>query len=158
MDIFNWIFIIIMILGFTVIISSILKINKYSNSTPISDIDNHIKQIKETIDQADLAIDDLNLMSEEIFKRFDEKQRQLLFLYEIIEKKKSMSNKIDIKIDENIANQGTYKNKKYIKSHPMADKIKELYDQNMTISDIAKTLNMGKGEVELIIKFGKGNL
>ena len=40
----------------------------------------------------------------------------------------------------------------------MADKIKELHKQNMSVSDIAKVLNIGKGEVELIIKFGDDNL
>ena len=79
MDIFNLIFIFIMILGFMIIILSIIKINKYNNATPISNVDSYIKEMKDTIDQADLAIDDLNLISEQIFKRFDEKQKQLLF-------------------------------------------------------------------------------
>ena len=162
MDIFNWIFIIIMIIGFIIIIISIIKINNYNNAIPISNIDKSIKQIKETIDQADLAIDDLNLLSEQIFKRFDEKQKQLLFLYETIENKKSTSNKVDIKIRENILVDNNYekniKNTNYVNSHPMAHKIKELLDQNMSISDIAKTLNMGQGEVELIINIGKDSL
>ena len=69
MGVFNWIFIFIMVIGFIMIIVSILNINKYNNATPISNIDDYIKKMKNTIDQADLAIDDLNLMSEEIFKR-----------------------------------------------------------------------------------------
>ncbi len=163
MDIFNLIFIFIMVLGFMIIILSILKINKYNNATPISNVDSYIKEMKDTIDQADLAIDDLNLMSEQIFKRFDEKQKQLLFLYETIEKKKAISNsKVDIKIDENVLNKvdikQNNKKSKYISNHPMADKIKELHKQNMSVSDIAKVLNIGKGEVELIIKFGDDNL
>nr|WP_317358271.1 hypothetical protein [uncultured Tyzzerella sp.] len=158
MDLFNLIFIFLMILGFIIIIISIVKLNKYSNSTPISNVDNYIKEMKDTIDQADLAIDDLNLMSEQIFKRFDEKQRQLLFLYETIEKKKAMSSgNVDIKIDEEALPNNKPK-KKYVSNHPMANEIKELHKQNMSISDIAKTLNIGKGEVELIIKFGEDSL
>ncbi len=158
MDIFNWTLLIIIILGFSIIIFSILKINKYNNAIPISDIDSSIKQIKNTIDQADLAIDDLNLMSEEIFKRFDEKQKQLLFLYESIEKKKMNVNNIDIKVDEKVINKDMYKNKKNIVLHPMSNKVLELANQNMTISDIAQILNMGQGEVELIINLGKDNI
>ena len=158
MDIFNWILLIIIILGFSIIIFSILKINKYNNATPISNIDSSIKQIKETIDQADLAIDDLNLMSEQIFKRFDEKQKQLLFLYESIEKKKGNINNIDIKVDEKLINKDMYKNKKNITLHPMANKILELSEKNMTIPDIAKELDIGQGEVELIINLGKDSL
>lgn len=162
MDVFNWIFIITMIIGFIIIIISIIKINNYNNAIPISNIDKSIKQIKETIDQADLAIDDLNLLSEQIFKRFDEKQKQLLFLYEAVENKKSTANKIDIKVDENIFLNNNYekniKNTNYVNVHPMTHKIKELLSQNMSISDIAKTLNMGQGEVELIINIGKDNL
>ncbi len=158
MDLFNLIFIFLMILGFIIIIISIVKLNKYSNSTPISNVDNYIKEMKDTIDQADLAIDDLNLMSEQIFKRFDEKQRQLLFLYETIEKKKAISgSNVDIKIDGDSLPNNKPK-KKYISNHPMVNEIKELHKQNMSISDIAKTLNIGKGEVELIIKFGEDSL
>ena len=156
MDIFNWIFILIMILGFILIIISILKINKYSNATPISNIDNSIKQIKNIIDQADLAMDDLNLMSEQIFEKFDEKQKQLLFLYETIENKKPTSNKIDFKADENLLYKNIYK--KSEKLHPMADKILEMSKQNMSVAEIAKALNIGQGEVELIIKFRRDSL
>ena len=158
MGVFNWIFIFIMVIGFIMIIVSILNINKYNNATPISNIDDYIKKMKNTIDQADLAIDDLNLMSEEIFKRFDKKQKQLLFLYETKKKKKNVSNnKFDIKIGEDTLNLNT--KQKYTSSlHPMASKINELYEQNMSVSEIAKTLNMGKGEVELIINLGKDSL
>lgn len=159
MSIFNWIFIFIMIIGFVMIIVSIIKINKYNNAMPISNVDNYIKEMKNTIDQADLAIDDLNLMSQEIFKRFDEKQKQLLFLYETIEKKKNISNnKVDIKIGEHTLKNDIKENTHSINTHPMANKIKELYRQNISVSEIAKILNMGKGEVELIIKLGKDSL
>lgn len=161
MDLFNWIFIIIMIIGFMTIIFAIVKLNKYTNATPISNVDTSIQQMKQTIDQADLAIDDLTLMSEQLFKRFDEKQKQLLFLYETIEKQNTAKNsKIDFTADEPLINKDMYKNskpkQKTIASHPMADKIKELSDKNMSVADIAKALDMGQGEVELILKFGKG--
>lgn len=161
MDLFNWIFIIIMIIGFSTIIFAIVKLNKYTNATPISNVDTSIQQMKKTIDQADLAIDDLTLMSEQLFKRFDEKQKQLLFLYETIEKQSmAKKSKVDFTIDENVINKDMYENskpkQKMIASHPMANKIKELSDKNMSVADIAKALNMGQGEVELILKFGKG--
>lgn len=158
MDIFNWIFIFIMIIGFIMIIMSIIRINKYSNATTVSNVDAYIKEMKDAIDKADLAIDDLNLLSEEIFKRFDEKQRQLLFIYETIEKKKNISNKsnIDIKIDEDIPKE--IKKKNNISLNPTASRVNELYKEGMSISNIAKELNIGKGEVDLIIKLGKDNL
>ncbi|WP_317367344.1 helix-turn-helix domain-containing protein [uncultured Tyzzerella sp.] len=163
MEIFNWIFIFVMIIGFIMIIVSIININKYNNATPVSSIDGYIKEMKEAIDQADLAIDDLNLMSEEVFKRFDEKQKQLLFIYDAIEKKKNMSSggKFDIKIDENISkdiNKEDINKKNHMSLHPMADEVKKLHKNGMSVSDIAKKLNIGKGEVELIINLGKGNL
>lgn len=156
MDIFNWIFILLIIIGFVIIIISILNINKYNNAQPISSIDNSIKQIKNIIDQADLAMDDLNLMSEQIFEKFDEKQKQLLFLYETIEKKKPSSKKIDFKADENLLDKNIYK--KNLQLHPMADKILEMVNQNMSVADIAKALNIGQGEVELIIKLRRDSL
>ncbi|MBS5793542.1 MAG: DUF6115 domain-containing protein [Lachnospirales bacterium] len=158
MDIFNWIFIFIMIIGFIMIIMSIIKINKYNNATPISNVDVYIKEMKDAIDQADLAIDDLNLLSDEVFKRFDEKQKQLLFIYEAIEKKKNISNKgnVDIKIDEDISKE--IKKKNNISLNPIANRVNELYKEGMSISNIAKELNIGKGEVDLMIKLGKDNL
>lgn len=105
-----------------------------------------------------MAIDDLNLLSDEVFKRFDEKQKQLLFIYEAIEKKKNISNKgnVDIKIDEDISKE--IKKKNNISLNPIANRVNELYKEGMSISNIAKELNIGKGEVDLMIKLGKDNL
>lgn len=156
MDTFNLIFIVIMFIGFAVIIFSIIKINKYNNAKPISLVDTSIKEMNEAIDKADLAIDDLNILSEEIFKRFDEKQQQLLFLYNAVQKNQISPNAIDIKIntDENM----NKLNKKPIKAHPMAPKISEMLEKGMSVPDIASSLNMGQGEVKLIIELGKDSL
>lgn len=155
MDIFNWSLLIMIILGFIIIIISILKVSKYTNYSNILDVDSSIKKVKEIIDQADLTIDDLTLASEEILKRFEEKQKQLLFLYDNLENKKN--NKIDIKIDEPFVNKNI-KNKKINMLHPMAEKVIQLSKQNMSPDDIAKKLNIGQGEIELIIKFGENIL
>lgn len=160
MNTLNLIFTILMIVGFIMIIYSIVMINKNNNTTPISDIDNSIKKIQDAMDKADLAIDDLNLLSEKIFKNFDEKQKQLLFLYDAIEKKKAISNnnsRVDIKLDEKVLMPKKQDNKKIINSHPMAKKINEMALRGMSVPDIAKTLNMGQGAVELIINLGKEN-
>ncbi len=149
MDTFNLIFIIVMFIGFAIIILSIIKLNKYDNAKPISQVDNSIKEISQAIDKADLAMDDLNLLSEEIFKRFDEKQQQLLFLYNAVEKNQISPNSIDIKINPE------YNKKKPIKAHPMVDKITLMANQGMSIPDIASSLNMGQGEVKLILELGK---
>lgn len=169
MDTFNFIFIIVMTLGFSIIIFYLVKINQYDRSNSSSNMEISLENVKKAIDQADLAIDDLNLLSEEIFKRFNQKQKEILFLYEAIENKKELPSNIDLKvgIDEsnNIFNKhksmdGNFDNKEdiiidNIEKNQMLPKINELLEKGLSVSEIAKSLNMGQGEVKLIIDLGK---
>lgn len=169
MDTFNFIFIIVMTLGFSIIIFYLVKINQYDRSNSSSNMEISLENIKKAIDQADLAIDDLNLLSEEIFKRFNQKQKEILFLYEAIENKKELPSNIDLKvgIDEsnNIFNKHksmdvNFDNKEDIiiddiEKNKMLPKINELLEKGLSVSEIAKSLNMGQGEVKLIIDLGK---
>ncbi len=88
MDTFNLIFICLMILGFFIIIYSLVKLNKLEKAVPISSLDKSLNEVRNALNEADIAIEDLNFISEEMFSQFEKKQKELLFLYEAIEKKK----------------------------------------------------------------------
>lgn len=138
--------------------------------------DNLIK----TINEADDAIEQLNDISKQIFLQQEEKYQELLYLYEIIEQKKkeltdiseaSLKNKenMAVKLDKEIEEQDILELKENIiekKSEKKSDKnineiiskydeIFELSRQGLSIVEIARKLNMGQGEVGLILDFKK---
>ncbi|MDE6181918.1 MAG: hypothetical protein K2F59_01755 [Eubacteriales bacterium] len=157
MDTFNLVFMFIMVIGFSIIIFSLIKLNKEDKATPLSSFEKSLSEVKDALGQADIAIDDLNFISEEMFKQFEEKKKELMFLYDAIEKKKGSEFNIDISApkfsyleeEKNLE----IKNKNTI-NHPMLPKIKELMDKNYSLPEIAKALNIGQGELKFIIELG----
>lgn len=159
MDIFNFTFMLVMIFGFIIIIFALIKINKFDKSPTISSLDESLEEVKNALNQADIAIEDLNFISEEMFSQFEKKQKELLFLYEAIEKKRLDSSKkstFDIQLEKfspiKNDNQKLEYNNNF--NHPLMPKIKELLNKNYTFSEIAKELNIGQGELEFIINIG----
>lgn len=165
MDIFNLVFIVLIIIGFFLIIISLVLINKTQETgTPIQELDEAMKKIKDTIDQADLTIDDLNFLSERVFQRFDEKQKELVFLYGTMEGNKQISNQnntrgrqssnLDFKFDEKISVRNV-NNQDLLKIHPLFPEIRDSLIAGRSVVSIAKSLNMGQGEVQFIMGLGK---
>jgi len=130
--------------------------------------DNLIK----TINEADDAIEQLNDISKQIFLQQEEKYQELLYLYEIIEqKKKELTNASENKqAKENLnVNQTLSDNtkedmkqdikqdikKEAVESISKYDEIFKLNEQGYSITEIAKKLNMGQGEVNLVLELKK---
>lgn len=163
MDTFNLIFVFLMVIGFIIIIYSLVKINKSPKDVPIFESDKSLVQVKQALSQVDIAIDDLNYMSEEVIKIFDQKKNELISFYNLAENKKynTQNSRIDIKLGEedNILkkNKAPVRNIKAL-NNPLLPKIKELLEQKLDIPEIAKILNIGSGEVELIIELGKEDI
>lgn len=171
MDTFNLIFMLIMVIGFIIIIISLVKINKEDRAMPLSSFEKSLNEVRTALNQADIAIEDLNFISEEMFKQFEQKQKELMFIYDAIEKKRAdlnmtlkqgANNNIDIKLDKvsplnNKQQSLESNNKNNIKGrieHPLLPKIKELLDQNYSLPEIAKILNIGQGELNFIMELG----
>lgn len=140
MDIFNLIFIVVMILGFFIIIISLIQLNKFNSKKEIS-FESSINNVKGTLNNSSSSLEDINFMSEEMFKQFEQKQKELINIYEAIEKKRG----------NNISTNTNIKNRI---RHPMLPKIQELMEQNYSIPEIAKILNIGQGELKFIIELG----
>lgn len=150
MGFISYILIVFICIGFALIVFSFVK-KEEKNKFDFSEIESFTELVNKSIEEVDDAIEQLNKLSDNVFKEFEEKYQELLFLYQLIDEKKI---KIDRKID-NQSNPKNLKNVNFIYKNPHLEEIKKLQMQGMTVSDISKKLNMGKGEVKFIMELGK---
>jgi len=175
----NFIFFILFSTGVGFIVYSVIKFKPVEKTTPLDLVEESIERLKDTISDADNSITEFSKISQNIFEEINFKHKELLYLYSIIEKKQiqnsdkinlnSNSNKemlvaktmeiIAAKNIENIENTDflneikgnvmNYTNSKY-------KEIVNLKNSGMNISEIAKSLNIGQGEVMLVLEMERG--
>lgn len=156
------ILIVLICVGFALIIYALFNKESNNNSIDLSDIEAVTELINRSVSEADGAIEQLNSLSESIFKEFDEKYQELLFLYQMIQEKKQtvlMNNNIMEFQDEpevypEVSNPGKL-SKKIVYDNPKLDEIQKLSNEGLSLAQISKKLNMGQGEVKLIMELGK---
>lgn len=157
MGIFQIILIIVVFIGMGLILFSFFSYeSNQPNATSYIEVDNTIKALDASISEADSAAEELDKMAKSVFEEFDGKYQELLFLYTLIEEKKQETSqgyrkkpieptsKTDILVDEGFRIQ-----------NPKYNQINEMQQQGQTVAEIAKHLNMGQGEVKLILELGK---
>jgi hypothetical protein len=150
-------------IGVIILITGLLfmkeKNNKDSTSKRETDLEN---KLETQINEADNMLQELNNFSSFVKSELDNKYKELLFLYQLIEEKnQDLSNtnantsnkKSKYSIDENSKTNDlealqVLNNKNY-------DNIIKLHKEGKDISTIAKELNIGKGEVQLILGLAK---
>ncbi|MCL2664423.1 MAG: hypothetical protein FWE82_02310 [Defluviitaleaceae bacterium] len=130
---------------------------------------------KKSEDKADEATDTLNAALREfdsaygetirefngtakiITDELEEKYKSLLFLYNLIDDKKKEidSIKTETPAPADAARPAAAKPRIKPRPHPKQEEICRLHDSGTPVADIAQKLNMGKGEVQLIIDFDK---
>ncbi|NLM13141.1 MAG: hypothetical protein GX209_05305 [Epulopiscium sp.] len=113
------------------------------------------KELKERIDEADQMLKELNQFSSYIQSELEKKHKELLFLYQLVEEKEK---KLAVfKGEENYAPSNNTKEKKEklevhrVLNNKYYNSVIDLYKSGKDTSSIAKELNIGKGEVELIL-------
>lgn len=170
-DVVNIMFLISVIVGIILIIISIILSLKKDNSPqkpPQNDFldltlaDKLQNDLLKTIDEADDTIEQLNGISKNILEEQEEKYKELLYLYQLIDEKKQELNNLyqnlnldnqedtsykDLKIDDMIS--------KFISTNPKFAQIVDLSAEGKTEVEIAKQLNIGQGEVKFILEFKK---
>lgn len=158
MGIFQIFLIIAVLIGMGLILFSFFTYenNSQPNATNYIEVDNTIKALDASINEADSAAEELDKMAKSVFEEFDGKYQELLFLYTLIDEKKrditesyrknpsESTIKTDVTIDE-----------AYQIQNPKHEQIYDLQKQGYTVTEIAKNLNMGQGEVKLIMEMGK---
>ncbi len=134
-------------------------------------IDEAFELVNSALDSFEVQTSEFNSTCEMIFKEIEEKYQELFVIYGLIEEQKSNSeldkenakqanSNEDKLLDSNGANEQeakkTDKKKKdFVYKNKNAEAIFALYDEGVSINDIAKKLSIGKGEVQLMINIRK---
>lgn len=156
---FNIILILLMCVGIGLIIFSALnKKGMKKESNDYFEANASVQLVRQAVLDADNAIEQLNKISANIFEEFEEKYQELLFLYQMIDDMKEKREKVDFKAnsvrESSVLDNSGQKTERYFKN-PNLEKIKNMYEQGLSISEISKALNMGQGEIKLILELGK---
>lgn len=121
------------------------------------DTGNLLNQIDEA---SDAALNEINKTSRIVLDEIEEKYQAMLFLYNLLEEKK----KEIVSITESVKAPPVRQKPMYEpvskpartgSSNAKHDKIRELYSNGLEIPEIAKKMNVGQGEVKLILDLAK---
>lgn len=166
MDFFQITLIIGVITGFSFVFFSFFGKGEKNDGVPKNDgdffLEKKLEAMESGISEADNVLAELGNVSQNVFSELDRKYNELLFLYNLIDEKKNelTASSSPVKAGENthehtaaeaaasVASDGmpesAYKN-------PRLKRILELKQSGMSIGQIAKELDMGQGEVSLIM-------
>ncbi|MCL2702282.1 MAG: DUF742 domain-containing protein [Defluviitaleaceae bacterium] len=162
MDIIQVLLITGVVAGLVIVILSFFgpKRNGIPDKPPLDMIlDKRLEVMDTTISEADNIITELNGMSQNVINEMDQKYTELLFLYNLIDEKKKAIETAPI-----IAFPGAMQLKQELKPdhkpkpktlNPRSARILELSRSGMSVAQIAKELDMGQGEVSLIMSMSK---
>jgi hypothetical protein len=177
MDFFIWCLLLCGVTGAGVILYSIKNFHGEKNeeaSAPSDDdmsIDRKISRFGSSIQDADNVYENLDTLSKDVFKEFDTKYQELLFLYTLIDDKKKELSDIDtVKpeerepvahipkeagVRETEPEAAQKKETRIMPSNPRFEQIMRMKDEGLTAAEIAKKLKMGKGEVMLLFNLSR---
>jgi hypothetical protein len=137
-------------------------------------LNSKMKDVDYVISEADNVITEINDTSKTILNEIDKKHEEMLFLYNLIGEKEKVlvsgndeSRTAEVKYRADIKPKTKFPVKKpkrvttnvpvtnneakKVYKNPKLDEIKELKQQGMSLDDIAKQMNMGKGEISVML-------
>ncbi len=168
--VFNIILVLLIIIGIGLVVFACVgkkDSRKNKNVNDYLEANASVQLVKQAIDDADNAIEQLNKLSSDVFEEFEEKYQELLFLYQMIDDMKEKRAKVDVEASARVKNKNSYVDDGYDEfmnsvnkmkqeyKNPKYDKIQEMQKQGLSISEISKALNIGQGEIKLILELGK---
>lgn len=133
----------------------------------IKQIEDKKEELLEIIDSSSNMIDELNNLSDYIVNQIDEKNMQLSTIYREVEEKLKKYDHITKEIKNPGANpkiiieqktgtkEHAQESGKGLDKSTIYHKILDLSNQGVNVNDIAKQLNIGKGEIQLILGINK---
>lgn len=154
----NVVLIILLCVGFVFIVIGVLKKETKDKDEFFIEAGQSIKLVKDAVKEADDAVEQLNSLTEDMLNEFDEKYQELIFLYQLIDDMKNLESNKDYNSDFYENNNDMKKdNKKYNNTinNPKLKEIIKLHEEGKNISEISKSLNIGQGEVKLIMELNK---
>ncbi len=146
----------LILIGIGLVVFACFSRKKTENKTDdYFEVNASVQLIKQAIDDADNAIEQLSKMSSNVFQEFEEKYQELLFLYQMIDDMKEKREKVDFRADSNSHFESEDLPVRNVFKNPNFEKIKNMRSQGLSVSEISKALDMGQGEVKLILELGK---
>jgi len=179
LDFFIFMLILMLVVGGLLVVVSSFGFAKAKNEEQGQAISQKLGVLESSVTEADEAISELNDMSKTVFKEFENKYQELLFLYNLIDEKEKRigqggspsampepanlaaraghaydqargleeyAKRIDIIVDDG----------KKMDINPKFANVLDLHRKGKSIEEIAKQLDMGKGEISLILTLGGG--
>ena len=148
------------IIGVIMVVFSFISIMSARNrsTTDTGDMIDTINAALREFDEAnDEALHEINSTAKIILDEMDDKYQALLFLYNLMDDKKkeidTMANPVNA--PKRKTNTPDNTPPAVIRTHPKQAKIIELYNNGLAVAEIAKKLDMGQGEVKLILDLGR---
>ena len=153
MDGFQLLLLAAVITGIIVVIIALFGLAKNSGRGARGE-NSAAQSVADSIKEADEAADELNKLAGSVMEELENKYKEVLFLYNLIDEKKQelyaqYKDTGEVKQTKTAAKQPKPKKTIY---HPMKNEIMELHDKNTPVADIAKKLGIGQGEVNLVIE------
>ncbi|MDR3239645.1 MAG: hypothetical protein LBT44_06110 [Clostridiales bacterium] len=144
----------VMLTGIVLVLYSMLWLTRAGRRQQSQETESVVKSIRESVQEADQATEELHKTAKAIFAEMEEKRQELLVLFYMIEdRKKGMQpDRAEAPLKERTFMDGGEESKANLK----AGKINALHEQGMSEAQIAKSLGIGQGEVKLILNLGKG--
>ena len=172
----DWLVYICLAAGAMLILYSLLFIrpDKKGGEDEININMERVERVLHVMDNADNTADEIYKLSQDVVSEIDDKYQQLLYLYNMIDEKAAKldtAGVIDVRIGDGTlltAQNESQKAKEAMKAivgekginpgkmHEKYKDIFELHSKGSDIAEIARTLNIGQGEVKLVLELGKG--
>ena len=112
-----------------------------------------VTAIESAVRQIDQSMEELNDITKVLFDELNEKHQELLFLYALIDGKKTeTAAQYTSKIDKIPHKKQKSSPKARLIENPRWRQIQALLAEGLPVSEIAKKLEMGQGEVKLMIE------
>lgn len=164
----DWLVYVCLVAGATFILYSLLFLKPGKGNEEGSVNMERVERVLEVMDNADNTADELYKLSKDVVSEIDDKYQQLLYLYNMIDEKAAKlgtAGTIDISVDDAIGFSGEKEKVKEMASRKglnpnlINEKYRavfDLYNRGNDIPEIARALNIGQGEVKLVLELGKG--
>lgn len=119
-----------------------------------SDLDNVLQKIYDAIEEADTVINEMDDFSKAIFKELNNKYDEVVNLYSLTEDKNLKSN-LDLDEDMILEEHTIKRVGKSKKQNDKAEQILNFHLKGMSESEIAKKMDIGRGEVKFCLNSQK---
>ncbi len=160
MDLLNLTLAVLFVMGTLFVVTALLKFKRQNQSESdriIAEQEKAVESIKQQVSDNLSGIEkykeDINRKTSDIFSQLDEKYQEILFLYSLIDNKKQELADYYTKTPETKPEPS--RNRVVSKKHK---EIIEHYSNGVSCADIAKKLNIGQGEVRLVLELEKVRL